>query len=541
MSDQATLHAELPFAGQHAIVMGLGFSGLAMARWCAYWGARVTVIDTRAQPPELASLARLLPQAEFQQVEFSTGQSNGVEVWLGQRSGENGLRPSMLLLSPGLSPSQTEPLSQAMQAYGAWVAGEVSLFEHALAQLERSQAYKPQLIGVTGTNGKTTVTMLCAHLLKRCGRAAVAAGNVGDCMLDVLRERVLANALPQVWVLELSSFQLHGNAVRLDAATVLNLSEDHLDWHGDMASYAAAKSRIFDRAGLALFNRDDAAVAAMLAPSPKSNDRRIRVPENKLAALPKQSFSATLPQRAGDWGLEQVNGMTWLVRAQAAEDAPRRRKSGAVEELSMQRLMPADALRIRGQHNALNALAALALCHALQMPLAQMLYGLREYAGEPHRCVSVGVHEGVEYINDSKGTNVGAALAAIQSVGEDKAVGAQQRLVVILGGVGKGQHFGPLAPALLRYGKAIVLMGADAAALYEQVVQVQGAEQSTPAVNASSMSEAVRRAHALAAPGDAVLLSPACASFDMFKGYADRGDQFAAAFTALAEGHSEPA
>jgi UDP-N-acetylmuramoylalanine--D-glutamate ligase len=292
---------------------------------------------------------------------------------------------------------------------------------------------------------------------------------------------------------------------------VLNLTQDHLDWHGDMAAYGAAKARIFGphtaQAGVPappmLLNRDDPAVLVMRAPLVKGKLQRDDI-----------TFGADLPQRPGDYGLESVSGMTWLVRALEADETQKRRKGDEVE-IHLQRLMPADALRIRGRHNATNALAALALASAAGCPLNAMLYGMREYRGEPHRVEPVGIVREVEYFDDSKGTNVGATVAALAGLG------AERKIVVILGGDGKGQDFSPLQQPVSLYARAVLLIGRDAP-LIEQALQGCGVRLT----HAKSLQEAVQQAAQLAHAGDAVLLSPACASFDMFKNYEHRAQVF---------------
>jgi UDP-N-acetylmuramoylalanine--D-glutamate ligase len=327
----------------------------------------------------------------------------------------------------------------------------------------------------------------------------------------------MASALPQVWVLELSSFQLDSSeGFEPTAATVLNITQDHLDWHGSMSAYAAAKARIFGDKGLMVLNREDAQVMAM-RPAP------IKVKLQRPIERACVTFGGDMPQRPGDFGIEVMNGMTWLVRALEADETRRRRKD-AEEELHIQRLMPADALRIRGRHNAVNALAALALASSAGCSLAPMLYGLREYRGEPHRVEAIAVIHEVEYFDDSKGTNVGATVAALQGLGADR------RLVVILGGEGKGQDFTPLAEPVSRYARAVVLIGRDAP-LIREALQLSG----VAVHEAASMPEAVQQAAGLAQSGDAVLMSPACASFDMFKDYEHRARVFAQAVADLAE------
>jgi UDP-N-acetylmuramoylalanine--D-glutamate ligase len=327
----------------------------------------------------------------------------------------------------------------------------------------------------------------------------------------------MAQALPQVWVLELSSFQLDSSeGFESTAATVLNISQDHLDWHGSMAAYAAAKARIFGAQALMVLNREDPQVMAM-RPEP------VRVKLQKPVERACVQFGADMPQRPGDFGIEVTHGMTWLVRALEADETRRRRKDAA-EELHIQRLMPADALRIRGRHNAVNALAALALASSAGCALGPMLYGLREYRGEPHRVEPVGIINEVEFFDDSKGTNVGATVAALQGLGADR------RVVVILGGDGKGQDFSPLADPVKRFARGVVLIGRDAPVIREAL---QGTD--VPLHDAPDMHAAVTQAAAVARSGDAVLMSPACASFDMFDNYGHRAEVFVQAVASLAE------
>ncbi len=375
---------------------------------------------------------------------------------------------------------------------------------------EAPKGYTPAVLAITGTNGKTTVTSLTGQLVERAGKTVAVAGNIGPTLLDTLSAHIDAGTLPDVWVLELSSFQLDGvQGFEPTAATVLNLTQDHLDWHGDMKSYAAAKARIFGARGLMILNRDDAGVMAMLPPP-------LRVKLQRPQIRTHVTFGAAMPLRPGDYGIERVNGMTWLVRALEADETQKRKRGAVVEEeIFLQRLMPADALRIRGRHNAMNALAALALASAAGCALGPMLYGLREYRGEPHRVESVAIVDQVEFFDDSKGTNVGATAAALVGLGEER------RVVVILGGEGKGQDFEPLAEPVRQYARAVVLIGRDA-----PIIEAALASTGVSLLHAASMHEAVKLAGARANPGDAVLLSPACASFDMFKDYAHRAEVF---------------
>ncbi|MBU2410930.1 MAG: UDP-N-acetylmuramoyl-L-alanine--D-glutamate ligase, partial [Gammaproteobacteria bacterium] len=400
---------------------------------------------------------------------------------------------------------------------------EIDVAPHVPEPVAPRPIYAPQVLAVTGTNGKTTVTTLAGQLVACAGKTVAVAGNIGPTLLDTLSARIDAGDLPQVWVLELSSFQLDGvQGFEPTAATVLNLTQDHLDWHGDMQAYAAAKARVFGERGAMLLNREDAAVMAM-APV-KVKLARGQSPRNVI------TFGADLPRRPGDYGIETINGMGWLVRALEADETQKRKRGAEAEEeeIFIQRLMPANALRIRGRHNALNALAALALATAAGCQLAPMLFGLREYRGEPHRVEPVGIVDEVEYFNDSKGTNVAATVAALTSLGEER------RVVAILGGEGKGQDFGPLAAPVRDVARGVVLIGRDA-----PLIEAALAATGRPLERAGSMEEAVRIAARLARPGDAVLLSPACASFDMFENYGHRGDVFRATVQAFAESPRE--
>jgi UDP-N-acetylmuramoylalanine--D-glutamate ligase len=493
---EATAPLLPPLSGQNILILGLGASGLAMARWCVRSGAaRVTVADTRAVPPQLAVLHQTLPQVQFVAGEFQATLVEGQNLHAVYRS-------------PGLSPDVVAPVFDAARAVGIVVGGELSLLSMALESLKASQAYSPAVLAITGTNGKTTVTSLTGQLVAHAGKTVAVAGNIGPTLLDTLSTHLDAATLPDVWVLELSSFQLDGvTGFEPTAAVVLNVTQDHLDWHGSMQAYSEAKARIFGQRGLLVLNRDDAGVMAML-PAP------VRVKLQRPQERAHLTFGTDMPKRPGDFGFEEVNGMVWLVRALEADETRKKRKDD-VEELHIQRLMPADVLRIRGRHNASNALAALALSAAAGCALGPILYGLREYRGEPHRVEPIGILNSVEFFDDSKGTNVGATVAALQGLGADR------KLIVILGGEGKGQDFTPLADPVARYVRAAVLIGRDAPLIREAL-----AHTGVSLVDADSMASAVAMAHQRAHAGEAVLMSPACASFDMFDNYEHRAQVF---------------
>jgi UDP-N-acetylmuramoylalanine--D-glutamate ligase len=523
------------------LVLGLGTSGLAMARWCARHGAAVTVWDSREQPPGAEALATEHP---------------------GVVSVHGALEPRLLqgcqlvLKSPGLAPADERiaPLLAEARATGIAVMGELDLFARALADLKAANGYAPKLLAITGTNGKTTTTAMTALLVERAGRRVAMAGNIGPALLDVLAAELGAiesdaendaerdaesdakKGLPEVWVLELSSFQLEGGGTGVrgfepDAAAVLNLTQDHLDWHGSMPAYGAAKARIFGTQATCVINRNDAAVEALL-PRPEVHEKGPQKGKPKGPERKALRFGLDAPSAPGDFGLVVESGMAWLVRALPQEEGIKLKK-GEEPEIHLQRLMPADALRVRGRHNAANALAALALATAIGCPLAPMLHGLREYTGEPHRVQFVARVGEVDAYDDSKGTNVGATVAALEGLGADLSPG---RLVVILGGDGKGQDFAPLAAPLARHARAVATIGRDAAAI-EAIVEQQ--VRGLPLQRFVSLELAVNWCFAQAQAGDAVLLSPACASLDMFRNYAHRAEVFVATVQALAAERGE--
>ncbi len=432
------------------LVVGLGQTGLACARFLAALGEPFAVADNRAHPPGLEELRREFPQ---------------VSVWLGEFNEDLFLHAARLLLSPGVAPQ--EPAISAAAAAGIEVLGDIELFAR--------QAQAP-VVAITGSNGKSTVTALLGEMARAAGKKVLVGGNIGTPALELLDEET-----PDLYVMELSSFQLEvTRSLNCRAAVVLNLSDDHLDRHLTMENYAAIKSGIYAGDGVMVINADDPRVAAMVLP-----DREV------------VRFCLGEPATESDFGLRRIDGVDWLVRGSEA-------------------LMAASEMRMPGRHNQANALAALALGNAAGLAMPAMLQTLREFPGLPHRCQWVAEIDGVNYYEDSKGTNVGATLAALAGMPGEK-------VVLIAGGQGKGQDFAPLREAVAERARAVVLIGEDAA-LIERAI-----EGAAPIEHAKDMKQAVKRAAKAAQSGDSVLLSPACASFDMFSNYAARGDAFVAA------------
>lgn len=444
--------------GKRVLVVGLGESGLAMAKWLHRRGAIVRVADSRTNPPNVEALQRVAP---------------GAELLAGPFAAEPMAWAELVALSPGVPKATPE-----IAAVDGKIVSEIELFAAGV----REYAPDSRVIAITGSNGKTTTTALAAHLLDGAGVPALACGNISPSALDALMDAQDAGALPQVWVLELSSFQLetthHLNAV---AATVLNLSEDHLDrYEGSMASYAAAKSRIFRGKGAMVLNRDDDWSMA-----------------NGRCGRRMVTFGLDPAPRATDYGL--VDGA--IVRGG-------------------EKLVALADLQLAGLHNAANAMAALALCECLGIVPAQVIPALKSFKGLPHRVETVAEIGGVRYVDDSKGTNVGATLAAIEGMG--------RKVAIVLGGDGKGQDFSPLAPALARHGRAAALIGRDAKAIAAAI-----AGSGIPLQHCADMESAVRWLAGQASSGDCVLLSPACASLDMYRNYGERAAAFVAAVKGL--------
>jgi len=484
-----------------ARILGLGESGLAMARWLARGGWDIEVADTREDPPMRAALARELPSARF----------------TGGAIDPDPAGATLLAPSPGLSPLRPDVAAAfaAARAAGCEIAGEIELFARALSDLARDRGYAPRVLGVTGTNGKTTTVRMLGAMIERAGRSVRVAGNISPSALDALREALDADALPWAWVLELSSFQLETtSSLRCHAAALLNLTPDHLDWHGDLESYLASKLRIF------------APGTHIVAPRGAPWLARAQ----RAAGGAVSTFGPDAPAGPDEFGLvEDAGAMQWLASTEPAAPARRGRRAAGPEvplpdEPPPRLLMPLEALGVAGRHNALNALAALALARSAGVALGPALHALQRFRGEPHRTELVATIAGVDYVDDSKGTNVGATVAAIDSLGAEG-----RRVVAILGGDGKGQSFGELAAPLARNARAILLIGRDAPRIEEAL---RGLD--LPREHCPDLAAAVRRGRELAQPGDVVLLSPACASFDAFRDYAHRAQVFREAVAAIA-------
>ncbi|QWE05480.1 UDP-N-acetylmuramoyl-L-alanine--D-glutamate ligase [Polynucleobacter sp. JS-JIR-II-50] len=500
------------------LILGLGESGVAMAKWCLRNGAEVRLADTREQSSF----------TERQNAWLEELRTAGLkDICFGPLDESLLNNIDVIGISPGLSPVQDPTYAFLVKAEQAEIDvwSEIEFFARAISALSRmAQAqelsYAAAVLAVTGTNGKTTTTALTGQLCERAGKKVAVAGNISPAALDKLMSCLdIADQIvdmPDVWVLELSSFQLvYTHTLNATAATVLNITQDHLDWHGDMQGYAQAKSRIFGIDTVCILNRDDSLVMGLLSEEQKAERAIV-------------TFGSNRPDEQGAFGIEhdlRAGGIDWLVWAEVDEDVEpkpkRRRKSAVIEEepLRLKRLIPADALRIRGRHNALNALAALALARAANLPMNALLHGLRDYHGEPHRVQSIAIVKDVEYVDDSKGTNVGATVAALNGLGSNE---FGKRIWLIAGGDGKGQDFGPLREPALRFVKGAFLIGKDGAAIGEAL---GSGIQST---NCGDLTSAVQAAANHAVSGDLVLLSPACASLDQFRDYVERAQVFAA-------------
>jgi UDP-N-acetylmuramoylalanine--D-glutamate ligase len=442
--------------GRDVVVLGLGQTGLSLARWLARRGARVRVADTRQAPPGADALHQALPGVRVETGPFVASTFDGAE---------------MIAISPGVAKDQ--PAIAAAVAAGATLVGDVELFARCLPIGQK-------VLAITGTNGKTTVTALTGALGEAAGLTTAVAGNIGTPVLDVLSRHDDGAPWPDLFVLELSSYQLETtSSLEVAAATVLNVSPNHLDRYAGIVDYAAAKARIFARASVQVINRDDPVV------------RLMRLPGHTV-----QTFGASVPLSEEEWGLVVRGGEEWLARG---------------GEL----IVPVSRLALVGRHNALNALAALALVAAVAKVTPEVVAALAGFRGLPHRMERVADQGGVLFVNDSKATTVAATEAAL--------AGIDRPVVLIAGGDGKGQSFVPLRPAVERACRAVLLIGRDAPLVAQGL-----AGATVPVEQLGTLDRAVARAFEIAQPGDAVLLSPACASLDQFASFGERGERFAA-------------
>lgn len=462
----------LTLANRSALVLGLGLTGLSMARWLKARGAKVRVADTRDTPPQLGALRAELPQVEAQCGAFTSNTFDGVDL---------------IAVSPGLP--LADPIIRAgTQREGMTTLGDIELFAVGLAQMcaQRGIA-RPSVLAITGSNGKSTVTEMTGALCRAAGKETLVAGNIGLPVLDALLEIEKGiRPFPEAVVLEISSFQLElTETLQPDAAVVLNLSEDHLDRYPGMQEYAAAKARIYVGAGVQIFNRDD--------------DWTRRMTHD---GAPLWSFGLRDTEQPHAWGLTRDESQTtWLSEGR-------------------QPIMPTTQLKVAGLHNAANALASLALARAIGLPYEKLRQGLARFRGLPHRVEYVAEIAGRRFFDDSKGTNVGATVAALK--------GMSDPVVLIAGGDGKGQDFRPLAPAVADHARAVVLIGRDRE-LIANAIERTGVKLH----RATDMIDAVQRAFDAAQSGDIVMLSPACASFDMFDNYEHRAQVFREAVAKL--------
>ena len=439
---------------QSVLVLGLGETGLSMVRWLSAQSARLRVADSRSEPPGLDKVGQYVPAGQIYCGNFNDALFDGIEL---------------IAISPGV-PLRDPAVARAV-ARGIEVVGDIELFARSLPKDNR-----PHILAITGANGKTTVTSMVEHLCNAAGKDAVAAGNISPAVLDIVLERGVNQ--PEVWVLELSSFQLETtNSLNADAATVLNISEDHLDRYASMNEYVSTKARIFSDCGVQVLNRDD--------------ERSISMAREDCEVI---TFGLDAPDAASDFGIENASGEAWLVQGDS-------------------RLLKASEMQMVGMHNVANALAALALSRAIDFPMSILLEALRSFKGLPHRVERVAEMSGITYYDDSKGTNVGATVAALQGLG--------CKVVLIAGGEGKGQDFAPLIPAVAQHARAVVLIGRDAPLI---AADLNGC--GVDVLYAEDMNDAVQLATRLAKSGDAVLLSPACASFDMYRNYEHRAEIF---------------
>ncbi len=453
------------------LVLGAGDTGLSVIRWAKSVGAAVRLADSRDHPPGLDELKSSHPA-----VECITGDWDRkiFDAAIGDAE--------LIVASPGVAvagPACHPAIARAIAA-GKKIVGDIELFAWQQIELNVQNGKQPKVIGITGSNGKSTVTAMVGAMCTAAGLKTVVAGNIGLPVLDA-SARANINGQPDVYVFELSSFQLETtSSLQLDAATMLNLSQDHLDRYASMDDYARAKKRIFKHARHQVLNREDVASMVMVD-----------------ASKPFSTFGLDIAPTDSDFGTANGQLMEGHVALMALTEMP-----------------------VAGLHNVANALAAVGLCRAIGCEAAPLIEGLRHFAGLPHRLENVGTVNGVMFYDDSKGTNVGSTVAALN--------GMLMPVVLIAGGEGKEQDFSPLAEPIRKRARAVVLIGKDARSIESAITSAR-----VDTIHASTMANAVESAYSRASSGDAVLLSPACASFDMFKNYKHRGDVFAECVQAL--------
>lgn len=451
--------------GRRVLVLGMGETGMSIVKWLNRQDAVIRVADSRTAPPYLDAIMTMIPAGEIFTGPFESKVFEAIEI---------------IAMSPGVPLS--DPHVQQAISSGIPVVGDIAIFRWALEQNNIAHA---KVLAITGTNGKTTVTAMVGAMLKKAGLDVAVAGNIGPAVLDVFMQRLDSGKMPQMWVLEVSSFQLELTEwLNADVAAVLNLSEDHMDRYRDMQEYIRAKARIFNHEnpvkGVQILNRDDKLSLSMR----QTNRKQI-------------TFGLSEPDTEADFGIVRWDQTIWLM------------EGGKL-------LMKASDLKLNGLHNTANALAALAVCRAVEMPVEPLLSALREFKGLPHRMEVVAAFCDVTFIDDSKSTNVGSTIAALN--------GLQGNVVLIAGGDGKGQDFTLLRQAVAEGARAVVLIGRDA----RKIAAALG-DCGVPLQFAHTMEDALQRSFLLAHPGDVVLLSPACASFDMFRNYVHRAEVFVAA------------
>ena len=463
------LETEMNLYGKTVLVLGMGETGLSMAKWLSRIGSNIRVADSRAAPPNLCALEHVISADQIFTGPFSTKILKGIDL---------------IAISPGIS--KTIPLVSQAVKRGILIVGDIELFSLAL---NKFNVPKPKILAITGSNGKTTVSAMVGAMLREAGWDTEMAGNMGPAVLDKLMQRVDSGKLPQSWVLEISSFQLESTQnFKPDAAVVLNLSEDHLDRYVGMNDYAVTKAKIFsgtidDGNVVQVLNRDDPLVSAMA-----------------LASKKQITFGMDTPVNENDFGL-MTGDESWIVQGKS-------------------HLIKTSDLAVTGSHNVANALAALALCHAVGVTIGPLLHALRKFGGLPHRMEEVATFNGITFYDDSKGTNVGATVAAISSIAQKK--------VLIIGGDGKQQDFSPLKEVVSKHVRAVVLIGKDAGRIAAAID-----ECGVSLYSAVSMEDAVQKSFMLAKSGDVVLMSPACASTDMFRNYIHRAEIFISAIKSL--------